>query len=82
MDILDRTQQGATKMMKQLEHVLSEEKPRELGLFSLEKKRPTANLVIVYEYLKGGSKECKVRLISWYLMNREDAIGIKLNTRN
>ena len=60
MDILKRVQQGAmTKMMKALEHLSSEERLRELGLFSLEKGRIRGH---VYKYLKGRCKENGARL--------------------
>ncbi|KAK4822096.1 hypothetical protein QYF61_009796 [Mycteria americana] len=39
MDILDRVQQTATKMIKGLEHLSCEERLREMGQLSLEKRR-------------------------------------------
>ena len=69
MELLERVQQRATKMMKGPEHLTG------AGNVQPGEEKAQGDLISVYKYLQGGCKEDRARLFQWCAVTGQEVTG-------
>jgi len=65
IELLKWVQRRVTKLISGLEYLSHKERPRELGLFSLEERKFQGDLLAAFHYLKGAYKQDRECHFTW-----------------
>ncbi|PKU33012.1 hypothetical protein llap_16684 [Limosa lapponica baueri] len=68
-------------MLRGLEHVSYDDRLRQLGLFTLEKRRLVEDIIVAFQYLKGAYKKDGNKYFSRSYSNRTRGNDFKLQER-
>ncbi|KFO11260.1 hypothetical protein N312_11602, partial [Balearica regulorum gibbericeps] len=79
MELLERVQRRARKMIRGLEHLSYEDRLKELALFSLEKRKLRGDLIAAFQYLKGAYRKAGEGLFTrtWSDKTRSNSLKLK-----
>ena len=78
VNLLDRIQRRATKMIQGMEHLSCEDRLRKLVLFSLGRSSLRKDLIVAFQNIKGGYKKEGNRLFHGTCCDRTRENGFKL----
>jgi len=77
VEMLEWVQRRATKMTGRLEHLSCDERLRELGLFSLEKRTVHGDLTTAFQSLKGAYKQEGNRILHSLIVIGQGGMALK-----